>query len=558
MNKKLRKRRIFFISTIIILSLSLISFKVFDDGDDFEIAKSFDIFHNAVREIRLFYVDDTDISKLIDESTEEFLKKLDPYTVYYPESKMEDFTFMTTGAYGGIGAMISEREGTLLITELYKGSIADKSSLKVGDEIVEINNFKISKENISEVRELLKGEPGSEVILKIKRYGESDILKKTIKREKIELGNISYSGIVEENLAFIKLDQFKQNAATDFKKALDKLNDSVAIEGLIIDLRSNPGGLLHEAVSIVSLFVKKGSDIVSTKGRVKDWNQIYKAKKAPAYPDLPIVVLMNSGSASASEIVAGAIQDLDRGLIVGQRSFGKGLVQKTRKMNYNTAIKFTIAKYYIPSGRCIQAIDYSNRNPDGSVGHISDSLISEFKTVNGRKVYDGGGISPDIKVEFDSISEFTRILIKEYIIFDFATKFFYENKFIDSPSDFLVTENIYNQFIKFAENKDIKYKTKSKNIALKLLESAKEEKISNDVISKITDIQSELEIDISEALLLYKEQIIPFIATSIVNRYYFNEGMIQTFMSYDNALKEAVSVLKDKSKYNLHLSSDND
>jgi carboxyl-terminal processing protease len=452
---KMKKKtiKILLYSTIILLSISFISFSVFDDGDDFEIAKSFDIFHNAVREIRLFYVDDADISKLINESTEEFLQKLDPYTVYYPESKMEDFTFMTTGTYGGIGALINQREEYLLVSQVYKGSAADNVSIKVGDKIIAIDNIDINKNNISEIRELLRGEPGSEVSVKIKRYGDTQIINKTIQREKIELGNISYSCFVGDSIAYIKLDQFKQNAGKDFKNALDILNDSIELKGLIIDLRNNPGGLLHEAVNIVSLFVEKGSTVVSTRGRGEEWNNLYKAKTTPSYPNLPLTVIMNSGSASASEIVAGALQDLDRAIIIGQRSFGKGLVQITRKMNYNTRIKLTTAKYYIPSGRCIQALDYTHRNPDGSVGNIPDSLISQFKTKNGRIVFDGGGIEPDIKLKFDSLHDFTKDLIRNYIVFDFATQFYYENKLEINPSEFQISDELYARFKLFVQEK---------------------------------------------------------------------------------------------------------
>jgi len=543
---------------IFALSIIFISFKVFDDGDDFEIAKSFDIFHNAVREIRMFYVDDPDISKLINESTQEFLQKLDPYTVYFPESKMEDFAFMTTGSYGGIGAMISEREDVLLITDIYKGSVADHSGLKAGDEITEVNNMKITEENISQIKDLLKGEPGSEVIIKFNRFGESQPIKKTIKREKVELGNISYAEIVDNNIGFIKLDQFKQNAANDLKSALDKLNDSIELTGLILDLRGNPGGLLYEAVNIVSLFVKKGSDIVTTKGRVNDWNQAYKAKRPPEYPDLPIAVLMNSGSASASEIVAGALQDLDRAVIIGQRSFGKGLVQITRKMNYNTMIKLTTAKYYIPSGRCIQALDYSHRNPDGSVGHVPDSLISEFKTSNGRTVYDGGGIYPDIYVDLDSTSDFTSMLIRKYVIFDFATKYFYENKLSENVDEFKINDFIFNEFVNFTLSKDLNYESKTGILFNDLIKRAKKEKYDISVINKMSDLQKETEINIQKALLKHKEEILPFLASEIMSRYYYEEGKIRSFMNYDKAYNEAVSVLNDKKKYTLLLSSLND
>lgn len=558
MKTKKKGLKVLIYSTLIVFSLSFISFSIFDDGDDFEIAKSFDIFHNAVREIRLFYVDNADISKLINESTEEFLQKLDPYTVYYPESKMEDFTFMTTGTYGGIGALINQREEYLLVSQVYKGSAADNVSIQVGDKIIAIDNIDINKNNISEIRELLRGEPGSEVSVKIKRYGDTQILNKTIQREKIELGNISYSGFVGDSIAYIKLDQFKQNAGKDFKNALDILNDSIELKGLIIDLRNNPGGLLHEAVNIVSLFVEKGSTVVSTRGRGEEWNNLYKAKTTPSYPDLPLTVIMNSGSASASEIVAGALQDLDRAIIIGQRSFGKGLVQITRKMNYNTRIKLTTAKYYIPSGRCIQALDYTHRNPDGSVGNIPDSLISQFKTKNGRIVFDGGGIEPDIKLKFDSVHDFTKDLIRKYIVFDFATQFYYENKLEINPFEFQISDELYAQFKLFVQEKNISFKSKSGIFAEELESMAEKEKYEQSVIQKIKNLKEDLRINTLDALDQYKEEIIPFLVSEIVSRYHYETGRHMANMNFDLELKEAIFVLNNEEKYKSYLSSPGD
>ncbi|NOZ36098.1 MAG: S41 family peptidase, partial [Chlorobi bacterium] len=338
---------IFFVGT-------LTAFKIYDDGDDFEIAKSFDLFHDVVREIRMYYVDDVDIPKLINEATKEFLQKLDPYTVFYTENQIEDYKLMTTGAYGGIGARVFFKKESLLTDDIIKGSPADSSGLKIGDEIVSVNGIQITKSNINNLRKTLKGEPGSELTLKIKRFGENDLLDKKIIRQKIVSDIIPFADITAENFAYIKLSSFRANAADEFKKKLTELNKKQKLSGIIIDLRGNPGGLLNEAVGIVNLFVPKGSEIVSTKGRVKSWNHDYKALKDPIFPTIPVVVLINNQSASASEIVSGALQDLDRAVIIGQRSFGKGLVQITRKTEYNTRIKITTAKYYIPSGRCIQ------------------------------------------------------------------------------------------------------------------------------------------------------------------------------------------------------------
>jgi len=555
MKTRIRKKTILILSITSIILFSSFIFKVLDDSNDFEIAKSFDIFHNVIREIRLFYVDDVDISKLINESTNDFLAKLDPYTVFYPEDKIEDFSFMTTGAYGGVGAMLVDLENSLLFTEIYKDAPADKSGLKIGDEIVAVNNIVITKKNISEIKTLLKGEPGSTINISIKRYGINEIIKKKITREKIKINNIPHSEILDKKFAYIKLSAFKYGASIDISKRLLEMKSKVELQGVVLDLRGNPGGLLNEAVNIVSLFVKKGSEIVSTKGKVKNWNNNYKAKKDPLFPDIHLVVLINSNSASASEIVAGAIQDLDRGLVIGQRSFGKGLVQTTRKLTYNTRIKITTAKYYIPSGRCIQAIDYSHRNEDGSVGHVPDSLISEFKTLKGRSVFNGGGIYPDVYIEFDSLSNFTKQLINNNIIFDFATKFYYENKIIENAQNFSITDDVYKAFISFIHNNNIDIISESSYIADKLLELAKKEGYSKEIVQKIEVLQNALSLNLDKNAELFKKQIIPILEKNIIGRYYYEKGMVVSSMGFDRELKEALKILNDKQKYILLLSN---
>lgn len=558
MRKQINQKIFVTISLVFITILSIFSFKILDDGDDFEIAKSFDIFHNVIREIRLFYVDDAELSKLINESTAEFLEKLDPYTIFYPESKMEEFTFMTTGAYGGIGAAIIERNNVLLLTDIHKNSPADKSGLKVGDEIVTINNIEITENNITEIKSLLKGEPGSKLNLLIRRFGNIKNIEKTIVREKISLENIPHSEIIDDKFAYIKLNAFKFGAGSEIKKKLTEMSAKSELQGVILDMRGNPGGLLNEAVNIVSLFVGNGSEIVSTKGRISQWNHVYKARSEPVFPDIPVVVLINSRSASASEIVAGALQDLDRAVIIGQRSYGKGLVQTTRKLSYNTRIKITTAKYYIPSGRCIQAIDYSNRNDDGSVGHIPDSLISEFKTSGGRKVYDGGGIDPDIKISFDTLNSFTKQLLRNSIIFDFATQFYFENDSIKKADDFRITDEIYNRFSSYVIENETGCSSESVEFANNLLKSAEKEKYNSEILGKIKELKKDLILDKSEAVQLYKEQIIPILDMDITGRYYYDTGQIVSMMRYDKELSEAKNLLSNKDKYNLLLSEIND
>lgn len=557
--KNKRNYRYLKIFTVLILSFGLLSaFKIYDDGEDFEIAKSFDLFHDVVREVRMYYVDNVDVPKLIGEATKEFLQKLDPYTVFYPENQIEDYKLMTTGAYGGIGASIFDKKETLLINDIIKDSPADSSGLKVGDEIIAVNGIHITKQNIAEIRKNLKGQAGSEIKLKIKRYGLKEPVSKTIIRKKITYPIIPFAKIIEGNFGYIKLSSFRLHASKEFQKELNDLNTKQKLSGLIIDLRENPGGLLNEAVNIVNIFVPKGSEIVSTKGRVKSWNHDYRAKKDPLFPDLPVVVLINNRSASASEIVSGALQDLDRAVIIGQRSFGKGLVQITRKTEYNTRIKITTAKYYIPSGRCIQAIDYSHRKPDGSVDKVPDSLISEFKTKNGRKVYDGGGIEPDILISREILSKFTKELLQNSEIFDFSTKFYYEHKKIPPVIDFTLDNNIYNKFSEYVESQNNNYQSEAGILSEKLAETAENEHYEQAIIIKIKELQKELSIDKSSALVQFKEEIIPILEKEIIKRYYFGKGMILDEMKYDKSLRMAEIVLSDKEKYQKILSGIND
>jgi len=547
------------ISLFLIFALTIFSaFKLYDDEDDFELAKSFDLFHDIVREVRLYYVDDVDAPKLIAEATKEFLRKLDPYTVFYSEDQTEDYKLMTTGAYGGIGAGIFEKKQTLLVSDIIKNSPADSSGLIIGDEITAVNGIHITKNNISEIKKSLKGEPGSLIDLTIKRYGTENVVQKKIIRKKIISPIIPFAEVLDGNTGYIKLSSFRSGAAREFQKKLKDLNNEKKLSGVIVDLRQNPGGLLNEAAEIVNLFVPKGSEIVSTKGRVKSWNYDYRAKKDPIFPDLPIVVLINNHSASASEIVAGSLQDSDRAVIIGQRSFGKGLVQVTRKTEYNTRIKITTAKYYIPSGRCIQAIDYSHRNPDGSVGNVPDSLISEFKTKNGRKVYDGGGIEPDIRILNDTLSKFTKELLRNFIVFDFCTKYYYEHKNIPSVEVFNLDNIIYNKFKDYVNEGTYNFQSETGIVAEKLIKTAQKEHYENVIIRKIKELQKELIVDKNSALEQFKNEIIPILENEIIKRYYFEEGLIRDKMKFDASLKQAKILLSDKEKYQKILSGFND
>ncbi len=547
MKKKFKK--IVIISIIAVISTSILSFSFYDDGDDFEIAKSLDIFHTLVREIRMLYVDETDIGKLINESMEGMLKTLDPYTIYYPESQMEDFRFMSTGAYGGIGADIIENDNKLIITDIHDNSPSFRKDIYPGDVIYSINNQKVTKDNILEVRELLKGEPGSKVKIEIERYGFKNKIIKEVLREKIIIKNIEYSGIVGNSLGYIKLKNFRVNAANDFKKAFDNLNNNNQLNGLIIDLRGNPGGLLIESVKIVNFFVEKGSKIVNTKGKMAKWNKSFNAVSEPIDTEIPIVVLVNSSSASASEIVSGALQDLDRAVIVGQRTFGKGLVQTTRDLSYKTKLKITTAKYYIPSGRCIQAIDYANRNNDGSVGKVPDSLISEFKTLRGRKVYDGGGVAPDIEVKKKKMSSLTFNLLTKHVIFDYATKYFYNHKNIPEASNFVINENLYSEFIQFSKSENLNYETDSEFIINELEQSVNDEQYDNKVIETLKLLEKQIEESKRNDYIQFKKEIIPYLKNEICSRYYRKQGRILSSFIHDDILIKGKQILSNISEY---------
>lgn len=537
------------VAVLVLLLTGIFSFKTFDDGDDFEIAKNLDIYHSVIRDIRLLYVEDVDFGKLIKESIEEFLEKLDPYTVYYPESMIEEYTFMSTGAYGGVGAMIIEDNDKLIISEVYKDGPADKAGVIIGDVICEIEGKTVNKKNIDDLKKLIKGEPGKAVSIKVKRYDSDKLIEKVITRKKIQVNNIEHYSLFDKDIAYIKLQNFRRGAASDLKKAFIELRDSVDLQGVIIDLRGNPGGLLMEAVKIVNLFVEKGNVVVSTKGKVSKWNNTFKTTAEPIAPELPVVVLVNQNSASASEIVSGAIQDLDRGVVIGQRTYGKGLVQITRDLSYNTKIKITTAKYYIPSGRCIQALDYSHKKADGKAGKIPDSLISEFQTSNGRKVYDGCGILPDIVMKSKYSSHIISNLVNNLTIFNFAVKFKKDNPVISSAEKFTINDKQFKDFVDFALKDRNDYTSETSIVINELINTAKEEEYNQNILNKIKELKSDL-MPNKEDYYAYKEEVIQILNGEISLNYFYSKGRLISMLNSDNSIKKAIEILKNKQKYN--------
>src|SRR5687768_6471206 len=424
----------------------------------FEVAKSLDIFATIFKEVNAYYVDEVEPEKLVRKGIDAMLESLDPYTDYISEEEMESFRISTTGQYGGVGAMIGVVNKKVVITQPYKGFPAYTNGIKVGDEILEIDGKNVQGKRTSEVSALLKGQPKTEVAIKVRRYGKKDDIVFKVTREKINVSNVAHFGLIGSDVAYIRLDDFTPGASYEVAEALTELKEKGATK-LILDLRENPGGLLHEAVNIVSLFIPKGMEVVSTKGKVSEWNKIYKTLNNPIDTEIPMVVLTSEGSASASEIVAGTLQDYDRAVLVGGKTFGKGLVQTTRPLSYNAQLKVTTAKYYIPSGRCIQALDYTHRKEDGTVMRIADSLKVQYKTRMGRKVYDGGGLDPDIKIDDAYLGTVTIALLNSQLIFEYASKYCSVNQNKPDLKNFKLSESDYQEFINWLSLNKFSYTT---------------------------------------------------------------------------------------------------
>ena len=538
-----KKTKIF----ILILVVAFGSFSFTDSY--FEIAKNLDIFTTVYRELNNFYVDETDPGKLMKTAIDEMLKSLDPYTNYIPESEIEDFKFMTTGQYGGIGAVITKRDNFVYISEPYEGFPAQKSGLMAGDKILKIDGVDAKGKTTEEVSKVLKGQPNTEVQLLIERPYTNESFEVSFKRQKISVKSVPYFAYLEEGIGYLKLRSFTRDCSKDVKNAIVDLQSDGDLNGLILDLRNNPGGLLNESVDIVNLFVKKGQEVVSTRGKIDSWDKTYKANKEPLNLDVPLIVLINQSSASASEIVSGAVQDLDRGVVIGQRSYGKGLVQQTRKLSYNSQLKLTVAKYYIPSGRCIQALDYSNRNKDGSVGKVPDSLMTAFKTKNGRIVFDGGGIKPDVEVEKEEVSNLIFSLVRERLIFDYATLYRYRNESLLFESTACISEEGFGLFTEFLADKSYDYKTETEK-AFENLKKKSEKESYYDLIKEEYDLLfSEFELNKKNDLNRNQETIKEILSGEIVSRYSFQEGRIKNSLSFDPDVKKALEILSDPSLY---------
>lgn len=537
------------------LVVAAVAFWGFKSGDDrnFQVAKNIDIFNSIVKELDMFYVDTLDPNKTIREGIDAMLYSLDPYTEYYPEEDRGELEQMLKGSYGGIGSIIryEPKLKHTVIAEPYENMPAAEVGLKAGDILLEIDGQDLTGN--TDVSKMLRGQVGTSFRLKVERPGEEKPLEFTVVRKSIQLPLISYYGKLDNQVGYINLNSFSGNPSKDFKNAFLDLKKQ-GITSLVIDLRNNGGGLLEEAVEIANFFLPRGKMIVTTKGKIKQASNSYKTLREPIDADIPLAVLVNSGTASASEILAGALQDYDRAVIVGNRTFGKGLVQVPRPLPYGGTMKVTTSKYYIPSGRCVQAIDYKHRNPDGSVGRIPDSLTTVFHTAAGREVRDGGGVTPDVAVEQDKLPNILFYLVNDNLIFDYATQYCLKHASIASPEKFEVTDADYADFKEMVKKADFKYDQQSEKILKSLKEMAKFEGYLSDASEEFSALEQKLSHNLDRDLDYFAKDIKNMIAQEIVKRYYFQRGGIVQQLKDDDDLREAVKVLGDLTKYKEMLS----
>lgn len=532
---------------ILVLFLAFCTFVQAQDKG-FEISKNLEIFANVYKNVHLNYVDDVDPGKLMKTAIDAMLSSLDPYTNFYAESDMEDVKLQLLGEYGGVGALIHQQDGKIYVAEPYEGLPADKAGLKAGDRILEVNGTSTEGKTTSDVSGAMRGQSGTDVKLKLSRDGRT--FDCTLTRQEIKLPNVPYSGILPSGIGYIKLSEFTQEAGKNVREAFRQLKkERPDMPGLIIDLRGNGGGLMNEAVDIVGMFIKRGELVVETKGKLASKNVKSYTRNVPEDLDIPVAVLIDGYSASASEIVSGSLQDFDRAVIIGSRSYGKGLVQNILPMTYNTQMKVTVSKYYIPSGRCIQALDYSHRDENGRATRVPDSLKTAFKTRNGRTVYDGYGIEPDVEVEQEYMSALSVVLVQKFLIFDYVTQFVKTHPTIASPSQFEITDEIYSDFRQFLAGKEYTYSTSTEKYLEDLKTIAKEEKYLEALDGDIKALEAKLKADKADDLTKYREEISEMLKSEILSRYYYQKGRIEGSLVHDKDVLKAVEILTDKAQY---------
>lgn len=543
MKKLFSKKSIIILFSVVV---GLFSFS-FVNADLFEVSKNLDIFVNVYRVINDSYVDEVKPGQLMKTGIDGMLESLDPYTNYITENDIEEYLFMTTGEYGGIGAAVTDIDGKITVVDPYEGFSAQRSGMRAGDEIVEVNGTTVKGKKSDDVRPLLKGQAGSPLKLKIVHAGQTTPIEITLQREEIKLKAVTYYTMLNAQTGYIKLSQFTENCSAQVKEAFLKLKEKNC-KSLVLDLRDNPGGLLLEAVNIVNLFTEKGNEVVYTKGKVAEWDKTYISVNNPIDLQIPLAVLMNEGSASASEIVAGALQDLDRAVIVGHRSYGKGLVQQTKDLTFNAKLKVTVAKYYIPSGRCIQALDYTHRDSEGRVEKVPDSLITAFKTKNGRIVYDGAGLTPDVKTEDKKPSHILVSLLTKNLIFKYATDYFLKHNQIVAVKDFQLTDAEFGDFVAYLKDKDYSYKTQTELTFEDLKKDAEDEKYYNSIKTEYESLVAKMHADKKDDLTKFKGEIKQYLEEEIVARYYYQTGRVEQSLKNDPELKTITDLFANEAK----------
>jgi carboxyl-terminal processing protease len=516
----------------------------------FALSKNLDIFNSLFRDLDAFYVDTINYQKTITSGINDMLAGLDPYTVYIPEDQTDFIKQITTGEYAGVGAMIGQMKGgQVFISEPFEGKPAQKAGLKAGDILLDLDGISLKGKTTEQVSDLLKGQPQTMVTLKIKRPGVEKPLTIKVIREKITINPVVYYGVLKNNVGYVMLSDFTDISADEMQRALLDLK-SRHVKAMIIDLRNNGGGIIDEAVKMVGFFVPKGTEVVSTRGKVKAWDKTYRTQSEPILPDMPLAFLVDDNTASAAEILSGSLQDLDRALIVGTRTFGKGLVQSIRPLPYNGHLKVTTAKYYIPSGRCIQAINYAEHNADGSPERVPDSLTHVFKTADGRLVRDGGGIRPDVYVKDSAQLNITYYLYNQNIIFDFATQYALTHKSIAEPEQFSITDSDYNAFEQYVKAQHFHYTLQSETLLKKLIATAKIEGYGDLAATDFKSLQSLLTPNIDKDMNLFKKDIENLINAEIVKRYYYQKGVVRYSLQHDKTLDKAMDVIDNNAEYN--------
>ena len=534
-----------------IFVLTLFSFNP-NDSESLEISRNLEIFNTLFKEVNKLYVEDIDPEQLIKVGIKSMLESLDPYTSFIPPEKLGNFRSMITGEYNGIGAEIDQKWNQLVVTMIYDGYPAHKAGLEIGDEIVKVDDASVYGKTKSEIDRMLKGEENTSVELEIRRFDHKKLIKKTLKREKLYINNVKYAGLVRDNVGYIKLTEFTSGAGNEVRYALEELK-SAGATGIIFDLRDNPGGLLVEAINVANVFVSKGRLVVKTKGKVNNYNKIYRTLDDPVDTEIPLVVLVNHESASAAEIVAGVIQDYDRGIIVGDKTYGKGLVQATRPISHDSHLKITTAKYYMPSGRCIQVAQSGSNSPVFK-NHSSEDDNS-YLTSNGREVNGGHGVEPDIEVEIEKENSIVRLLNNKGFIFDFATEYFYQNESICDPENFTISEKDYQEFLKYLKDRDFNFQTDEEEQLMQFKNLARNDSYYNEIEQEISSILNKITRNKHQELLLNRKDIVEALENEIISRYYLEEGLIRNKLQHEQEIGKAIEMLVNMHQYNVVLAS---